>query len=79
MYFDSFGIEYIPQDVISKSKDKPISRTTYLECNLMILLCEFYCIACKEYMIAGKALLDHRNLFSPKNYQKNDKIVCKYF
>ena len=38
VYFDSFGIEYIPQDVINNIKDKSITQT-YLECNLMILLC----------------------------------------
>ena len=37
VYFDSFGIEYIPKEVSNKIKDKSI--TTYLEYNLMILLC----------------------------------------
>ena len=37
LYFDSFGIEYIPQEVLSKSKIS-ISLATYLECYLMILL-----------------------------------------
>ena len=30
-------------------------------------------------MIAGKALLDHNNLFSPNDYQKNNKIIYKKF
>ena len=33
-------------------------------------MCEFYCIAFREYMVARKALLDHANLFSPNNYKK---------
>ena len=29
-------------------------------------------------MIAGKTLLDYTNLFSPDDYQKNDRIIYKY-
>ena len=39
----------------------------------------FYCIAFIEHMIAGKTLLDYTNLLSPNDYQKNDKIIYKYF
>ena len=38
-------------------------------------MCGFYCITFIEYMLAGKALLDYTNLFSPKDYKKNDKIM----
>ena len=37
------------------------------------------CITFIESMIAGKTFLDYTNLFSPKDYQKNDKIIQKYF
>ena len=30
-------------------------------------------------MLAEKTLLDYNNLFSPNDYKKNDKIICKYF
>ena len=30
-------------------------------------------------MLAVKTLLDYTNLFSPNNYEKNDKIIYKYF
>ena len=43
------------------------------------IMCGFYCIAFTEYMIAGKALLDYTNLFSPNDYKKNEKIIYKYF
>ena len=33
----------------------------------------FYRVAFMEYVIAGKCLLNYTNLFSPNNYQKNDK------
>ena len=56
MYFDSFGIENISQQVLNKIKDKSI--TTYLEYKKMNLwiICGFYCIAFIEYMFEGKTL-----------------------
>ena len=80
VYFDSFGIKYIPPEVLKKIKDKSIThniRTTY-EDNESIV-CGFYCIAFIEYMLAEKTLLDYTNLFSLNDYKKNDKIIYKYF
>ena len=42
-------------------------------------MCGFYYIAFIEYMLAGKTLLDHTNLFSLNDHKKNDKIIYKYF
>ena len=42
-------------------------------------MCGFYCIAIKEYILAGKTLLDYTDLFSPNDYKKNDKIIYKHF
>ena len=30
-------------------------------------------------MLKGKSLLDYTNLFSPNDYEKNDKMILKYF
>ena len=30
-------------------------------------------------MLKGKTLLDYTNLFYPNEYEKNDKIILKYF
>ena len=32
-----------------------------------------------DFMFKGKSLLDHTNLFSPNEYEKNNKILLKYF
>ena len=76
MYFDSFGIEYIPQEVLNKIKDKPIIYNILRIQDDDSIMCRFYCIAFIECMIAGKTLLDNINLFSPNDYEKNDKIIC---
>ena len=33
------------------------------------IMCGFCCIACMEYMLAGKTLLDYTNLFSSKYFK----------
>ena len=30
-------------------------------------------------MLKGKSLLEYTNLFSPDDYEKNDKTILKYF
>ena len=75
MYFDSFEIEYIPQEVLNKVKDKSITYNIFRMQIDDSIMCRFYYTAFIEYMIAGKALLDYTNLFSPNVYSKNDKII----
>ena len=48
--------------------------TIYLES----IICGFYFITFIEYMLQGKTLLDYTNLFFPKDYKENDKIIYKY-
>ena len=42
-------------------------------------MCGFYCIVFIEFMLAENTLLDCTNFFSPNDYEKNDKIICKCF
>ena len=63
-YFDSFGIEYTPQEVLSKIKDKPITHNISRIQSDDSIICGLYHIAFIEYMITGKTLLDYTDLFS---------------
>ena len=71
VYFYSVGIEYIPQEVLSKIKDEAITCNIFRKQDDDSIICAHYCIAFIEYMFAGKALLDYTNLFSPKIHLKN--------
>ena len=42
-------------------------------------MCGHFCIGFIDFMLKGKSLLDYTNLFSPNDYEKNDKIILKYF
>ena len=43
-------------------------------------MCGYFCIGFIDFMSKGKSSLDYINLFlSPNDYEKNDKIILKYF
>ena len=63
-YFDFFGTEYIPQEVLSKIKDKSITHNIFRIKHNEFIMCAFSCIIFIEYMLAVKTLLDDTNLFS---------------
>ena len=79
LYFDSFGIEHIPQEILNKIKDKSITHNIFIVQDKGFIICGFYCIAFIEYLLAGKYLLNYTNLFSTSDYKKNDNIMYNYF
>ena len=42
-------------------------------------MCAYFCIGFIHFMIKGKILSNYTNLFSPREYKTNDKIIQKYF
>ena len=78
VYFDSLGIEYIPQKVISKIKDKSITHNVFRIQYYSSIICRFYCITFTEYTAAGKTLLDYTELLCPNYYKKNGNIIYWY-
>ena len=42
-------------------------------------MCRNFCIGFIDFMVKGKSILENTNLFFPKEYKKNDKIILKYF
>ena len=79
LYFDSFRIEYVPQELLNKIKDKSITRNILRIQFQDSIMCRFYCIAFIEYMLAGKTLLDYTNLYTANDHKNNEKIIYKYF
>ena len=79
VYFDSFGIKYVLQEVLNKIKDKSITHIIFGIQSDESIMCGFYCITFIEYIISEKTLLDYTNLFSANYYQKNDKIIYNNF
>ena len=42
-------------------------------------MCRYFCIGFFDFMIKYRSFLDDSNLFYPNEYEKNDKIIVKYF
>ena len=40
-------------------------------------MCEYFCNGLIGFMLKGKIVLEYTNLFSPNEYEKNDKIILK--
>ena len=79
VYFDSFRIEYIHQEVLNKIKDKSITHNTFRIQDNESIMSRFCYIAFIEYMLVEKYLLDYTNSFSPNHYKKNDKMIYYFF
>ena len=57
IYFDSFGIEYISQEVLNKVKDKSINHNIFRTKDNEFIMCGFYCVVFIEYMLSRKSFV----------------------
>ena len=79
IYFDSFGVEYIPKEIKEFIGFKHIKANIYhIQANDSVM-CGYFCIGFIDFMLAGKTLIDYTNLFSPYDFDKNDQIILSYF
>ena len=78
-YFDSFGVEHIPKEIIKFIENRNI-KTNMLRIQAYdSIMCGYFCIEFIDFMFKGKGLTDYTNLFSPNDFKKNDDTVLKYF
>ena len=79
VYFDSFGVEPIPEEIKEFISNRSIKANIYrIQANNSVM-CEYFCIGFIDFMFAGKTLTDYTNLFSPYDFDKNDQIIFSYF
>ena len=77
-YFDNFGVALIPEENKKFIRNKNITRNIYgMQGFDSMYGC--FCIGFIDFMLKIKSLLDYTNLFSPNDYEKNDKTILKYF
>ena len=87
VYFDSFGVEHIPEEIkefmgrpsSSASQNKNIKTNIFRVQEHNSIMCGYFCIGFIDFMLAGKKLTDYTNLFSPYDLKKNDSITLSYF
>ena len=67
-YFDSFGVEHIPKEIRTFISNKNIKTNIFRIQAYHSILCWVFCIGFINFMLAGKALTEFRNLFPTNNF-----------
>ena len=78
-YFDIFRVQHILKEIIKLIGNKNITTIIYVIQAYDPQMCGYFCIGFIDFILKGKSLLHHRNLFYPDGYEKLDKIILKYF
>ena len=78
-YFDSFGVEHIPKEIMKFIARKRIITNIYRIQAYDSIMWGYFCIGFIDFMFNGKSLTDYTNLFSPNDFNKNDDIILNYF
>ena len=82
-YFDSFGVEDIPKEVIKfivrSLLIKNIKANIFRIPGYDSVMCGFFCIGFINFTIKGKTLTEYTNLFSPNDFKRNNDIILNYF
>ena len=73
--FDRFGVEHIPKEIKKFKGNKNIITNIHRMQAYDSIMCGYFCIGFIDFILKGKSLLDYTNLFSPNDYEKNDKII----
>ena len=79
VYFDSFGVEHVPEEIKEFIGNKNIKANIFWVQANDSVMCGYFCIGFIDFMLAGKKLTDYTSLFSPYDFKKNDNIVLSYF
>ena len=74
VYFDSFGVEYIPEEIKEFIEEFPGNKN--IKANIFrvqknnSIMCRYFCIGFIDFMLVGKKLTDYTNLFSPHDLKE---------
>ena len=79
VYFNSFGVEHIPEEIKEFIGNKNIKANIFrVQANTSVI-CGYFCIGFIDYMLTDKKLTDFTDLFSLHGFKKNDSTVLSYF
>ena len=79
VYFNSFGVEHVPEEIKKFIGNKNIKANIFRVQANDSIMCGYFCNGFIDFMLAGKKLNDLTSLFSPNNFEKNGDIILSYF
>ena len=78
-YFDSFGVEHIPKEIMKFIGNKNIITNVFRIQAYDSIMCGYFCIGFINFMFSSNSLTDFTNLFLPNDFRKTDDIILNYF
>ena len=78
-YFDSFGVEHIPKEIMKFIDNKNIITNISRIQAYDSIMSGYFCTRFINFMFNGNCLTDFTNLFLPNDFRKNDDIILNYF
>ena len=79
VYFDSVGVEYVPEEIKQFIGHKIIKVNIFRVQANNSIMCGYVCIEFIDFMLACKKLTDFTSLFSSYDFEKSDRIILSYF
>ena len=75
VYFDSFGVEHVPEEIKKFIGNKNIKGNIFRVQADDSVMCGYFRIGFIDFMLVSKKLTDYTSLFSPFDFKKNDDII----
>ena len=79
VHFNSFGVEDVSEEIKEFFGNKNIIANIFQAQVNNSIMCGYFCIGCIDVMLTGKNLTDITSLFSPYDFEQNDRIILSYF
>ena len=79
VYFDSFGVEHVPEEIKEFVGNKNIKANIFRVQDNDSVMCGYFCIGLIDFMLAGEKSTDYSTLFSPYDFDKNDNVILDSF
>ena len=79
VYFDSFGVEHVPEKIKESIWNKNIIANIFRVQANNSVMCGYFCIGFIDFMLAGKKLTDFTDMFSTYDLKINDDLIMSYF
>ena len=74
VYFDSFGVEHVPEEIKKFVGKENIKVDIFRVQANDSVKCGYFCIGLIDFVLAGKKLTDYTSLFSPHYFKENDEL-----
>ena len=79
VYFNSFGVEHVPEKIKQFFGNKNIIANIFRVQANDSVMCRYICIGFIHFILVAKKLTYFTNMFSPLDFEKNDDIILSFF